>query len=84
VCNPRLPCGSNMVPAAARHPQDLPDAGVFAKGPSDVLDHATNSSKLGIDATKKIPGEGFNRSPPSVAAMTSRQRRAGLMKSPCG
>ena len=30
---------------------------------SDVLDHATSEitsgSKLGIDATKKIPGEGF-------------------------
>ncbi len=35
------------------------------KGPSDVLDHATSEiaigSKLGIDATKKIPGEGFKR-----------------------
>ena len=33
--------------------------------PSDVLDHATSEiatgSKLGIDATKKLPGEGFKR-----------------------
>ncbi len=36
---------------------------IFTKGPSDVLDHATSEiasgSKLGIDATKKLPGEGF-------------------------
>ena len=35
---------------------------LFTKGPSDVLDHATDEiasgSKLGIDATKKLPGEG--------------------------
>ena len=35
------------------------------RDPSDVLDHATSEiasgSKLGIDATKKIPGEGFKR-----------------------
>jgi 4-hydroxy-3-polyprenylbenzoate decarboxylase len=36
---------------------------IFTKGPSEVLDHATSEiaigSKLGIDATKKIAGEGF-------------------------
>ena len=36
---------------------------ILTKGPSDVLDHATSEiasgSKLGIDATKKLPGEGF-------------------------
>ncbi len=35
------------------------------EGPSDVLDHATSEiasrSKLGIDATNKIPREGFKR-----------------------
>ena len=35
---------------------------MLTRGPSDVLDHATSEiasgSKLGIDATKKIPGEG--------------------------
>ena len=34
---------------------------IFTKGPSDVLDHATSeiasASKLGIDATKKLPGK---------------------------
>ena len=43
---------------------------IFTKGPSDVLDHATSEiarcSKLGIDATKKIPGKGFKRAWPSL------------------
>jgi len=34
---------------------------IFTKGPSDVLDHATSEiasgNKLGIHATKKLPGE---------------------------
>ena len=46
---------------------------LFTKGPSDVLDHATNEiasgSKLGIDATKKIPGEGFKRAWPPLIKM---------------
>lgn len=40
---------------------------------SDVLDHATSEiasgSKLGIDATKKIPGEGFKRPWPPLIKM---------------
>ena len=46
---------------------------IFIKGPSDVLDHATSEiaigSKLGIDATKKLPGEGFKRSWPPLIKM---------------
>lgn len=46
---------------------------IFTKGPSDVLDHATSEmamgSKLGIDATKKIPGEGFKRTWPPLIKM---------------
>ena len=46
---------------------------LFTKGPSDVLDHATSEiasgSKLGIDATKKIPGEGFKRPWPPLIRM---------------
>ena len=46
---------------------------IFTKGPSDVLDHATSEiasgSKLGIDATKKIPGEGFKRPWPPLIQM---------------
>jgi 4-hydroxy-3-polyprenylbenzoate decarboxylase len=46
---------------------------MFTKGPSDVLDHATSEiaigSKLGIDATKKLPGEGFKRQWPPLIKM---------------
>ncbi len=46
---------------------------LFTKGPSDVLDHATSEiavgSKLGIDATKKLPGEGFRRPWPPLITM---------------
>ena len=46
---------------------------LFTKGPSDVLDHATSEiasgSKLGIDATKKLPGEGFKRPWPPLIKM---------------
>jgi 4-hydroxy-3-polyprenylbenzoate decarboxylase len=42
----------------------------FTMGPVDVLDHAsrafTYGSKMGIDATKKLPEEGFSRSWPEV------------------
>ena len=46
---------------------------IFTKGPSDVLDHATSEiasgSKLGIDATKKLAGEGFKRPWPPFIKM---------------
>ena len=46
---------------------------IFTKGPSDVLDHATSEiasgSKLGIDATKKLPGEGCKRTWPPLIKM---------------
>jgi len=52
---------------------DLQRDSIFTKGPSDVLDHATSEiasgSKLGIDATKKIPGEGFKRPWPPLIKM---------------
>jgi len=52
---------------------------IFTKGPSDVLDHATSEiasgSKLGIDATRKIPGEGFNRPWPPIIKMDEAVRR---------
>ena len=45
----------------------------LTKGPSDVFDHATSEiasgSKLGIDATKKLPGEGFKRPWPPLIKM---------------
>jgi len=46
---------------------------VFTKGPADVLDHATSDvavgTKLGFDATKKLPGEGFHRPWPPLIRM---------------
>ena len=53
--------------------------GIFTKGPSDVLDHATSEiasgSKLGIDATKKLPVEGFKRTWPPLIHMSEEVRR---------
>jgi 4-hydroxy-3-polyprenylbenzoate decarboxylase len=52
---------------------------IFTKGPADVLDHATPEiaigSKLGIDATKKVPGEGFKRAWPPLIKMSDDVRR---------
>jgi len=46
---------------------------IFTKGPADVLDHATSETgvgtKLGFDATKKLPGEGFKRPWPPLIKM---------------
>ena len=51
---------------------------IFTKGPADVLDHATSEmamgSKLGIDATKKLPGEGFKRAWPPLIKMDAAVR----------
>ncbi|MBX3732668.1 MAG: UbiD family decarboxylase [Verrucomicrobiae bacterium] len=46
---------------------------LFTRGPSDVLDHATAEiavgSKVGFDATRKLPGEGFRRPWPPLIRM---------------
>jgi 4-hydroxy-3-polyprenylbenzoate decarboxylase len=46
----------------------------FVKGPIDVLDHASRAmgfgSKMGIDATRKLPEEGFSREWPPVIEMS--------------
>ncbi|HWQ92020.1 MAG TPA: menaquinone biosynthesis decarboxylase [Clostridia bacterium] len=46
---------------------------LFTKGPADVLDHATShiavGSKMGFDATRKLPGEGFKRGWPPLIRM---------------
>lgn len=46
---------------------------IFTRGPADVLDHATPEigigSKIGIDATRKLKGEGFNREWPPLIKM---------------
>ncbi|MDF1501599.1 menaquinone biosynthesis decarboxylase [Roseisolibacter sp. H3M3-2] len=52
----------------------------FTMGPVDVLDHAsrafTYGSKMGIDATRKLPEEGFTRSWPKVIEMDAATRAA--------
>ena len=52
---------------------------IFTKGPADVLDHATSEigmgTKLGIDATHKLAGEGFKRPWPPLIRMDEATRR---------
>jgi 4-hydroxy-3-polyprenylbenzoate decarboxylase len=51
---------------------------VFVEGPVDVLDHAAPflgyGSKIGIDATRKWPGEGFDREWPDPIVMDDRTK----------
>ena len=51
---------------------------LLTKGPADVLDHATSEmaigGKLGIDATRKLSGEGFKRAWPPLITMTPEVR----------
>ena len=51
----------------------------FTMGPIDSLDHASRlpnyGSKMGIDATRKWPGEGFTRPWPDVIRMSEEVRR---------
>jgi 4-hydroxy-3-polyprenylbenzoate decarboxylase len=60
--------------------------GIFTKGPADALDHATSEfavgSKMGIDATRKLPGEGFKRPWPPLIRMDEAVRRRvdGLLR----
>ena len=58
---------------------------IFTRGPADVLDHATTElaigSKLGIDATKKLPGEGFKRPwPPLIKMDEAVKRKIDLLR----
>jgi len=58
----------------------------FSMGPVDSLDHASRmpnyGSKMGVDATRKWPGEGFTRPWPGVIGMSDevKQRVEGLWK----
>ena len=53
----------------------------FVMGPVDSLDHASRlpnyGSKMGVDATKKWPGEGFTRPWPDVIRMSDEVRSSG-------
>jgi 4-hydroxy-3-polyprenylbenzoate decarboxylase len=48
-------------------------------GPMDVLDHSsrafTYGSKIGLDATRKLPEEGFVREWPDVITMDDATKR---------
>jgi 4-hydroxy-3-polyprenylbenzoate decarboxylase len=52
---------------------------IFTKGPADVLDHATTElavgSKMGIDATQKMAGEGHQRGWPPLIRMEEAVRK---------
>jgi 4-hydroxy-3-polyprenylbenzoate decarboxylase len=57
---------------------------IFTRGPADVLDHATTEfaigAKMGIDATKKLPGEGFKRAwPPLIKMDEAVQKKIDLL-----
>jgi 4-hydroxy-3-polyprenylbenzoate decarboxylase len=52
---------------------------IFTRGPADVLDHATSElaigTKMGIDATTKLAGEGFKREWPPLIKMDEAVRK---------
>jgi 4-hydroxy-3-polyprenylbenzoate decarboxylase len=52
---------------------------IITKGPADVLDHATSElavgTKMGIDATHKLPGEGHKRGWPPLIRMEEAVRQ---------
>ena len=52
---------------------------LLTKGLADALDHATTEfaagSKMGLDATRKLPGEGFKREWPPLIKMSQEVRR---------
>jgi len=51
----------------------------FTMGPMDVLDHSSRTftfgSKMGLDATRKLPEEGFTREWPDVITMDDATKR---------
>ena len=68
----------------ARAPRaDAQRDSIFTKGPADVLDHVTSEmaigSKLGIDATKKLTGEGSKRAWPPCGDEALGERRLTLI-----
>ena len=57
---------------------------IFSRGPADVLDHAAQlpclHSKMGIDGTRKLPGEGFDRPWPERIEMDPEVQKAALAR----
>jgi 4-hydroxy-3-polyprenylbenzoate decarboxylase len=75
----RLPPRANTGPQRDSLPKPRRrQESIFNKGPADVLDHATSEmasdSKLGSEATKRIPGEGFKRPWPPLINMDAAVR----------
>jgi len=71
---------ANADPPSLRYGAASPQRdSIFTKGPADVLDHATSEmavgTKLGIDATRKLAGEGFRRPWPPLIRMSDEVRR---------
>ena len=64
----RAKCCSVSAPARTRSGTRF-----LTRGPADVLDHAAAElavgTKMGIDATRKLPGEGFKRPWPPLIKM---------------
>ena len=61
---------------------------IFTRGPADVLDHATAEfaigTKMGIDATTKLAGEGFKREWPPLIKMDEAVRKKIDLLFPAG
>jgi 4-hydroxy-3-polyprenylbenzoate decarboxylase len=62
---------------------------IFTRGPADVLDHATSElavgTKMGIDATTKLAGEGFKREwPPLIKMDEAVRKKIDRLFPPCG
>ncbi|MCB2187754.1 MAG: menaquinone biosynthesis decarboxylase [Deltaproteobacteria bacterium] len=57
---------------------------LMSRGPADALDHASQlpwlHSKLGLDATRKWPEEGFHRPWPERLEMTPQVKKAALAR----
>jgi 4-hydroxy-3-polyprenylbenzoate decarboxylase len=69
---------SEVTWVAANHIDPRRDT-VLVDGPVDVLDHAAPvmgyGSKVGIDATRKWPGEGFEREWPAAIVMDDKTKK---------
>ena len=80
ACARPLSCTTPATSSSVSAPTPTRNATASApKGPADVLDHATSEiaigTKLGIDATRKLPGEGFKRPWPPLIEMNAEVRR---------
>jgi 4-hydroxy-3-polyprenylbenzoate decarboxylase len=71
---------ANTDPPSLRYGAASPQRdSIFTKGLADALGHATSEiamgTKLGIDATRKLAGEGFKRPWPPLIKMSDEVRQ---------